>query len=289
MARKESANLLIRAMRAEDLDFAVQCTATEGWQSENRTSLEGFFLYDPKGCFIAEELGKSMGICVATSYGKSAFIGELIVRPEARGRGIGASLLNHGVAYLRQCGTETVYLDGVVKAVDLYERNGFHKICRSWRLSGSLAGKPGKCVRRMRLDDLEQVFALDRFSFGADRSIFLKQRLEIYPELSLVVVDGERVTGYISGREGEGWLSAGPCVVSEGTEDFIDLFHTFALQAGDRLISVGILETNTRACEIVRSLGFVERPDSPWRMALGNGNNLGASPECFAIGSAAKG
>jgi hypothetical protein len=230
-----------------------------------------------------------VGICVATFYGKSGFIGELIVRPEARGRGVGAKLLNHGVQVLRDRGSETIYLDGVVMAVELYERNGFRKVCRSWRFSGNLVGKSSPRVRRMVKSDLPQVYTLDRLSFGADRSFFLGRRLELFPELSHVLVNGERVTGYILGRGGARWISAGPWVVGENAEDPVDLLKSFALEAGNRPISIGILDANQHACDLVRSLGFVARTDSPWRMALGNSSDLGASPQCYAVGSAAKG
>jgi ribosomal protein S18 acetylase RimI-like enzyme len=89
--------LSIRVMKETDLTFAAACTAAEGWVSENQTTLEGFFIHEPKSCLIAELEGQPVGICIATQYGNSGFIGELIVRPEARGRGVWTKLLNHGV------------------------------------------------------------------------------------------------------------------------------------------------------------------------------------------------
>jgi len=282
-------SLSIRGMRVKDIGFAARCTAGEGWGSENRATLEGFFLNDPEGCLLAEEAGQPAGICIATFYGTSGFIGELIVHPEKRGRGVGAALLNHAMLYLKARGAETIYLDGVVKAVQLYERNRFHKVCRSWRYSGHLAGKPGSHVRRKAESDLEQVIALDRFSFGADRGFFLRRRLIQFPELSYVLQEGDRVSGYISGRSGKDWVSAGPWVVEGTVESPVELLQAFALEAGDRPISIGILGANQLACDLVGSLGFTPRADSPCRMASGRSDDLGASPKFFAVGSAAKG
>jgi GNAT superfamily N-acetyltransferase len=279
----------IRCMREEELTFAAECTAGEGWVSENQATLEGFYLNDPNGCLLAEENGRSIGICIATCYGASGFIGELIVRPEARGRGLGAALLNHGVQILKGRGVETIFLDGVVKAVQLYERNGFRKVCRSWRFSGKLTGKMSTRVRRMTVSDLDQVFALDKASFGADRSFFLGHRLDLFPKLSYLMVNNGRVTGYILGRMGKDWLAAGPWVADEEVENPVELLQALALEAHDSPINIGILESNQHACELVRSLGFVARSDSPWRMALGRSTDLGASPRCYAVGSAAKG
>ena len=285
----DPSSIITRGMHKDDLRFAVQCTSAEGWLSEDQTTLEGFFLNDPLGCLLAEENGQPAGICIATFYGTSGFIGELIVRPDARGRGVGAALLKHGVRGLKEQGAETVYLDGVLKAVQLYERNGFNKVCRSWRFSGNLTGKKSSHVRRMTVGDLDQVFALDNESFGADRSFFLKRRLELFPELSFVMVNSTRLTGFILGRGGKNWVTAGPWVVDESDNNPTDLLNAFALEGSGRPISIGILDSNQQACRLVRSLGFVARADSPWRMASGSSADLGVSPYCYAVGSAAKG
>jgi hypothetical protein len=190
---------------------------------------------------------------------------------------------------VKEQGAETVYLDGVVKAVQLYERNGFCKVCRSWRFTGTLTGLKSNHVRRMTMVDLDQVSALDQRSFGADRSYFLRRRLELFPELSYVMVDKERVVGFIFGRRGSDWVAAGPWVVEEIVEKPMELLQAFALDTRDIPINLGVLDTNQSAFELIRSFGFIAHSDSPWRMALGSSADLGTSPRCFAIGSAAKG
>ena len=279
----------IRTMQAADLDFAAQCTAAEGWMTENRTSLAGLYQHDPAGCLLAEVDGRPAGICVATPYGKSGFIGELIVHPDVRGKGLGAALLNHAISYLHQTGAETVYLDGVLPAVPLYERNGFRKICRSFRLSGKLAGQSHPDVRAMTAGDLLAVFALDRRLFGEDRSFFLARRLELFPLLSKVMLSGGQVTGYILGRRGEDWVSAGPWVVSEQNSAPMHLLDSFAQELELHEFSVGILASNSAAVDLIKGLGFEERRVGLWRMSLGLAQDLGASPYCLAVGTAAKG
>lgn len=279
----------IRKMKLNDLTFATECTAGEKWVSEDIHTFKGFYFHDPGGCLLAELSGKPVGICIATPYGESGFIGELIVQTEARGRGIGTALLNYGVNYLRDCGSKTIYLDGVLKAVPLYERNGFQKVVRSWRFFGKLAGKQHPQVRAMQPDDLPAVFALDKWAFGADRSFFLRRRLELFPKLCKVMKIGGKIAGYIQGRFGEGWVSAGPWVLAEGATEPVRLLESLTCEAGDLSISMGVLENNAPAVELLQSLGFTIREDSPWRMALRPSNNLGACLACCAVGSAAKG
>ena len=282
-------NYLIRPMQQRELAFAVELTTAEGWVSENHQTIEGFYTHDPNGCLLAEQAGKPLGICIATSYGSSGFIGELIVHPEARGIGIGAALLNHAVNYLHQCGTRTIYLDGVLKAVPLYERNGFRKVCRSFRFSGTLIGKTSPQVRSMQVNDLHAVCDLDRQVFGADRSFFLARRLSLFPDLSQVLLIDKRIVGFIMGRCGQGWVAAGPWVVSSEVVNPLPLLENLALDVGEVSISVGILSNNPLAQETIHALGFKENPNSPWRMALGPDDDLGASPQCIAVGGAAKG
>jgi hypothetical protein len=208
---------------------------------------------------------------------------------EARGQGIGAALLNRAVAYLQQRGAQTIYLDGVVKAVDLYERNGFRKICRSLRFSGKVEGKSHAGVYPMQDKDLQVVVDLDQRYFGADRSFFLRRRWTLFPELSKVLVEDGQVKGYLLGRRGEGWVAVGPWVVEPAVKQPQRLLEAQATVIDNQLFSIGILESNRSAVEIIGSYGFIERSDSPWRMALGPAEYLGVSPQCLAVGTAAKG
>lgn len=283
----------IRTMQAADLDFAAQCTQGEGWASETRQEFESFFTYDPAGCFIAEEDGQPLGIAVATCYGRDAFVGELIVTAAWRGRGLGSQLFAHAVAYLQQRGAENILLDGVLAATPIYARAGFRGVCRSLRFSGSLPGQAHPQVRPMRASDLPAVFALDRQAFAADRSFFLQRRLENNPGLCLVYEQGGSIAGFIQGRRSDNpsgpGLTAGPWVVSQAAENPLDLLDSLQACAQGAVLRVGVLESNAQAVALLERSGFTARADSPLHMLLGSDAALGQSPQCYAIGSSAKG
>jgi ribosomal protein S18 acetylase RimI-like enzyme len=280
----------VRQMLLADLDFAASCTAAEGWRSETRPVFEGYLAYDPVGCLVAEMPGERVGICVATSYGPYGFVGELIVLKAWRGRGIGRSLLEQAVENLRSRGAASIFLDGVPAAIPLYERAGFRRVCRSMRFTGTLRGQPCSRVRLMRGDDLGAAGQLDQAAFGADRRFFLERRLSLQPELCRVLEDGGEIAGFIMGRRIDDFVWIGPWVVRPGVERPGDLLESLAAEAGGEVsLGLGVLETAAEALATVRALGFVERLDPPWRMVLGPAAPLGASPGCFAIGSAAKG
>jgi GNAT superfamily N-acetyltransferase len=270
---------IIRRMRLEDLAFAAECPALEGWTSETPEVFEGFFAHDPDGCLVAEEAGLPAGICIATSYGRKGFIGDLIVRREARGRGIGPALLDSAVRYLRERGAENIYLDGVEKAVPFYELSGFRAVCRSLRFAGwakeifQVGDRPNTGrLRPMQTWDLPNVFALDREAFGANRTFFLERRRSLHPEFAWVAEDGAGLAGFVLGYTGNKIVAAGPWVVAERWPRPFDL-----------------LETNDAAVRYLRSApGLTEQLPSR-RMVLGTSDRLGNSPLCWAIGSPAKG
>jgi hypothetical protein len=113
--------------------------------------------------------------------------------------------------------------------------------------------------------------------------------MERFPELAKVQVRGNQIIGYILGRQGADWVAAGPWVVEESNAEPFLLFDSLAQEAAGKRMSAGVLAHNEKAIAFFLSLEFVERPDSPWRMALGRDTDLGASPFCLAVGSAAKG
>ena len=281
--------MIIREMQPSDLNFAVKCTATEGWGSETRQEFESFLQHSQTTCFIAEENRSNIGICLATNYGNDGFIGELIVVKEQRNRGIGRQLLGHAITSLHNTGVDNIMLDGVVKAVPLYEQIGFQKVCRSLRFTGKIQGKHHEQVRAMRKDDLNAVCAIDQQAFGTDRRFLLTYRLSQYPALCKVLeYDGE-ITSFVTGRYGDEMITVGPWCARPNAKHPERLLEAIAATSDERRLNLGILETNKEAIETVRSLGFTELSAPPWRMVLGSSGILGFSRQSFAIASPAMG
>ncbi len=282
-------DLTIRTMRKADLDFAAASTVIENWPSETREAFEGFLAHDPDGCFVAERDGRPAGICVATAYESSGFIGELIVRKEARGRGIGPRLLDHAVRYLKDRGAAAIGLDAVERAVPFYENSGFRKVCRSLRFLGKIKGRPHPALRSMRREDLDEIRRLDRDAFGDDRSFFLERRLILYPRFAKVMEQAGRIEGFILGIRGRGLVAAGPWVVRANVETPLALLEGLALETEGLPIRIGLLETNARAAAALNLLPGLQSRQPSWRMVLGSGEHLGDTPLCWAVGSPAKG
>jgi predicted N-acetyltransferase YhbS len=278
-----------RTMTHQDLDFVDEMIASVDWPSQNRPVFEAFLQNDPAGCFIAELEGRPIGTAIGTPYGNCGFIGEVIVRAELRNQGIGRQLVEHVIAYLRGRGARSIYLDGAEKAIPLYERLGFQRICPSLRLAGKLQPKAHPHLRLTEETDLAGIFELDRQAFGADRSFFLRWRFEQHPDLALIHEVNGITTGYILARRYGTAVSVGPWLAGEAVAKPLDMLEALAMRTGDAMLNIGVLECNTLALKLLEDAGFQVREDIPWRMVLGEDAGLGRAAACFAIGSPAKG
>lgn len=279
----------IRAMQYDDIDFAVRCTAAEGWTSEGRQDFEAFLNFPRSGCFVMEDAGTPVGMIIANTYGQDGFIGELIVLPAYRGQQIGRRLMDHAVRYLRSVGTENIFLDGVIKAISLYERVGFRKVCRSLRFTGAPQGRDEPEVRLMTSDDLPAVYALDRAAFGADRAFVLARRFETYPQVCYVLEEQGKITGFVMAKPGPEVVAVGPWCILPAAEHPEKLLLAVAQHRQTAYLRLGILESNQRACHLANALGFRESEAPSWRMVLGLSDRLGRSERSLAVGSPAMG
>lgn len=281
--------LHIRNMKVDDLDFASECTAIEGWASETREELDHFLGYDAEGCFIAEWHAQKVGMCIGTSYGVDAFLGELIVIKQFRERGIGQRLLQHTLGYLKKKGAKNIFLDSTLNSVGLYKKIGFREICISLRFEGQITGVAHSNVYPIKMDNLAKILELDRQIFGADRSFFIKQNFIKYPQFCLMMTQDEEIEGYVMARPGRNILFVGPWIVCEGCGKGQYLLESIGHAANKAKVRMGVLESNSRALACINTLGYLESVEPSWRMVLGPSSPLGMNTANFTIASAARG
>src|SRR4051794_28615575 len=111
----------IRPLSGAELNLALDWAAAEGWNPGLgdaacfRRADEGGFL----GLFLGDRMVASISVVAYDSA--LAFLGLYIVLPEFRGRGLGLTLWQAGIARL---GDRVVGLDGVVAQQENYARSG---------------------------------------------------------------------------------------------------------------------------------------------------------------------
>jgi len=265
----------------------------EGW-GYTRRDMERCWRYEPNGCFIAEVDGEPVGHVFSICYGGMGWIGLLIVNPEARGRGIGAVLMQAAVDYLQRVGAETIRLEAVERAVPLYRRLGFREEFDSLRFSKRLERKEGQkagleSVFCMRESDVEEVARFDSRYFGADRLRVLLSLYRDQPETCFVARAGQRLLGYLMSRRVSGvnrvgpWVSADPDVAGRLLNACVE-----AVGGEGTELRLGMPVLNRDGVVLMEKMGFQLRSKSV-RMVWGKPGHRGDVAGIFGIGGPEKG
>jgi ribosomal protein S18 acetylase RimI-like enzyme len=270
----------IRPMTAADVDFVLRQTAREGWDTA-RHRVEIHLAHDPGGAFIAEHGGEPVGMVTTTRYSTAGFIGNLIVAPDHRSRGLGRALMERGLAHLEAAGVVTVRLDGDPPGMALYRSLGFVDEWESRRYRATAPDRESSVgVRAMTEADLDQVCALDRPFFGEDRSRLVRL-LAPRMELCLVAEDASGLTGFAFAEHTSRGVRVGPLVAVDVTAARSLLAACCAAVVG-RTVTIGVPGRNAAGCGLLDELGF--RSISPsLRMVRGPLEAVGDPRRVFAI------
>jgi len=279
----------IRPLVRGDVDFAMAQKAREGWQA-SREQFEIYLELDPDGCFLVLEDGRPVGMVTTTGFGSSGWIGNLIVEPAFRSRGIGRALMEHGIEHLRGRGAAAVRLEADPQGIPLYRSLGFVDEFESRRLKLAAAAggaSPGDAAAEpMAAAELDEVAALDAAICGADRRRFLELKRE-RSELAVVRRGRRGIDACLMAVATDRGLRIGPCVALDvaGARCLIDA--AVAAAAG-RAVMIGVPAPNAAALDLLAGMGFERRPSS-LRMRLGPAVAVGDPQRVFAISSGATG
>ena len=274
-------------MSNSDLDFALNLTTLEGWTS-TRLDFEELLHFNPEGSFIGEIDGEPVGMVCAVNYGGFGFIGNLIVQNMYRGLNFGKTLMEIAMKHLLDSGTKSILLDGVPKAVSLYEQLCFRKISKSLRLEAVLTGHSSEHVRQMKLEDLDKISVSDTNHFGGCREKFLQMRFSSFPEYCKILEIDEEIKGFIMGRRSGVSIKIGPWVMNNHSPKSENLLLALAESASGNTLKIGMLESNNEALKILKKYGFKETSYS-WRMLYGENTEATMSDHLYAICCPARG
>jgi GNAT superfamily N-acetyltransferase len=259
----------------------------EGLSSGRDPAALEFYRTSPGGQLIVACYGsRVVGVSYAASFGRTGWIGNVAVHPEARGRGIGTAVSQAALDALRRAGAVTVLLTATKLGRPIYEKLGFgydglhYGVWRrepgpaavssrdgnddgsteaSVTAAGSAAARgtasdamaDGGVVTAGRIGD---VAGLDAGATGEDRRRYLT------PFATRIRVTGDG-TGY---RVAVPWGS-GPMIASSASSARALLTDLARAEAEPFL---AFPETNPAGAEVAASLGFRQVRNIP-RMRFG--------------------
>lgn len=240
-------------MRENDTAFAVFLTDLEQW-GNLVTDFKRLITLDPLGCFIARMDGQPAGMVTTTTCDDYAFIGNLIVLPEFRNRGIGGGLMRHAFKYLKGKGARTIELDATNEGAPLYRRLGFidkYVSLRLWRKGCQTTPAPSPPVKV----SVPRATALDARLTGLNRKTIIEQFAREFGPPAGVVRSGRLAAfAFVYARAGN-LVGAGP-LVAEDQPAAEELLDTIVARHGKSDIRIGLPETKQEFVKILRQHQF---------------------------------
>jgi ribosomal protein S18 acetylase RimI-like enzyme len=267
----------VRQMDDADLERILELRSIVRWSADPRAFdlLRG--VRDARWAVAEAPDGDLAGMVGAVPLGDIGVLCHLAVHDGYRGLGLGALLSSWAVSYLRSRGAKTIRLYSTLRAEGLYRSLGFEEVTPRtvYRLEeGSWRLRVPDQVDRHRVEtltfgDLPELYGVDRWSYGADRSALLFATLRLHPGRGLIVRDSTgRIKGYLI-RSVRGLATRiGPFLAS--TPDVARLLLARALSAtGGTPVQVTVPgPAGCHAHSLLQEFGF-EGTEDRMRMELG--------------------
>lgn len=251
----------------EGVQAATACVVDGGWGTYRQFHPSFAFYAAHPGCrpLIARVEGDVVGTAVATSYGRSGWIGHVFVRPDLRGRGLGTALTLAAMAKLEVAGCESILLAATDAGRHLYERLGFVVESNYHELRGDSVPKDAELspFRPLLRSDLRELTRADLEMSGDDRAAVLARLANYAWGLTR---SGTMLGAVLPVPWGGAAAWLGPDATEAERAALVRILRTVG-SVGDEVI-VYPPDENRRALELFRDQGFEELRLVP-RMRLG--------------------
>jgi len=274
-------------MTLADIPAAIAMTDLEGW-GYSAADFRRLHRLEPRGCLVAVSGGKRMGLTTAVSYGKAGWIGNVIVLPEFRGKGVGAELVGRATTYLQSIGVEAVRLNAYINRVQFYEGLGFEGEYENIRFTGMAPVGGNLPASGSSRPNLDQIASFDRRFFGAPRGRLLASLSNEFPG-TFVSLGERKLRGYIVGQVSGDTCEIAPWVVDPAARGAArELWAVLSPKVAGATIGLSAPARSTTAMAVARWLGL--RPVfRTLRMYLGKHAYGGRAEGIIGLGGLDKG
>lgn len=250
----------IREMTPDDIAAGLTLCRASHWNQTEQDWL--FFLTAaPHGALVAQEDGRVIGTVATCPYGPFTWISMVLVDPVARGRHVGTTLLQRGLALVGA--DTTARLDATPVGEAIYRTIGFadeYRLAR-WFLDVT----PPSIARRSRSRpltpaDWPAIREMDQRAFGASRVGLLQRLADEAPEYARAIARGSHVQGYLFGRHGHNREHLGP-LVADGPDTAVALLESCLAEQPDRRFYLDAPDDRQEWRDVLSRMGFaIERP-----------------------------
>jgi GNAT superfamily N-acetyltransferase len=223
---------------------------------------------EPGGCFVAILDNKVVGVSTAISFGSVGWIGNVVVEPQYRGRGIGKALVGRAISYLKSIGVTTIGLYAYKHVMGFYEQFGFTANLEFLWLVCPTASWDEIEIPNSRKSSIKAVEELDVLCFGASRLKLLRRIQKAYPNMCRSAFKNGRVVAYVMGSKDKS-ADIGPWVCLPGfEEEGFAIFRSLGREVRGLEVHVGAPAWRQDVLSFLSEMGFVKK-FSVIRMYLG--------------------
>ena len=263
-------------MNDADLERILELRSVVSWAADPRAfdTLRG--MREARWAVAEDRRGALVGMVGAVPLGSIGILCHLAVHGGYRQMGLGAGLTSWATAYLRSRGAAVIRLYSTPEAEKLYRSSGFTPV--SIRTVYRLENVPPKLPKRrgghyvetLTAEDLPELYGVDHWSYGADRSALILAILRLHPGRSLVARDaGGRIQGYLVRSDAARATRIGPFMASSPEVARLLLSHALKDMGDIGGVSAEVtVPGDGPAHGLLEEFGFVGREDR-LRMELG--------------------
>lgn len=254
-------------MGAADLEDILELRSVVGWVADPRAFdlLRG--MSDARWAVAENRHGSLVGMVGAVPLGSIGILCHLAVHGGYRKMGLGRRLTSWAKAYLRSRGATRLRLYSTPEAEKLYRASGFTPVAPRtvYRLENRRVGlrecnKEGHRIDTLTAGDLPELYGVDRWSYGADRSALILAILRLHPGRGLVARDaGGRIKGYLIRADTARTTRVGPFMAS--SPDVARLLLTRALEDRDAAAVEITVTGDGPAHDLLEEFGFTGSED----------------------------
>jgi len=250
----------VKLMQNDDFKFATELSNTMHWNMAPE-DFEFNVLLEPKGCFVAFEGSKRIGIATCISFGQVGWFGNLIIAEKYRKKGVGRLLIEHAVNYLKSKGAKTIGLYAYSNLTCFYGGLGFKQ-------DEDFALMTVETLNRKPIDfeqiesgrkHIREIENLDSSCFGGNRDRLLESIILDKGNLSYCHMENGKVAGYIAATVYEKMAWIGPLICKADNTETADLLVAAVLSQLNGLSVYAVLPKKERDLHYIFSKsGFKE-------------------------------